>query len=379
MKKIILNKDTLIKIGFISSLIVLALVIRLFLIKHSGLDVVVYVQWYDFIKLHGGLSAFKYNFADYNVPYLYLLLLATYIPFDKLIVIKIISISFDFILAFFAYKIMRLKFKEGLLPFFTSITILFTPTVFINSSYWGQTDAIYTSFLLMMLYFFMTNKNSLGYFLFAISFIIKPQAIFLLPIVGLIFISKKINYKDILALISPYIIFTIPVLFIGRSIFYIIDQFKLQAGLFKGIVYNAPNITQWFPQDQGQYFKPIAVILTLAATLLICFVVFLSKKKLNFDLLLKLSLLFSIIWPFFLPGMHDRYTFISEILSIMFAYCYKKYFYIPILICLSSFFVYMNVLFNRVTFNPQFLAFPMLISMIIVTYDLIVYLNNKEN
>jgi Gpi18-like mannosyltransferase len=44
-------------------------------------------QWYDFIQTHGGFAALKYNFSNYNTPYLYLLALATYLPIPKLVAI----------------------------------------------------------------------------------------------------------------------------------------------------------------------------------------------------------------------------------------------------------------------------------------------------
>src|SRR5690349_9337179 len=64
--------------------------------------------WYDFIRSHGGFAAFKYSFATYNPPYLYLLALATFLPLSKMVAIKLVSVLGDLLLAYFAYLILRL-------------------------------------------------------------------------------------------------------------------------------------------------------------------------------------------------------------------------------------------------------------------------------
>src|SRR5215217_6607270 len=87
----------------------LALALRLSLFDVESRDYQwIFSHWYDFIVSNGGFSALEYKFGDYAPPYLYLLTLATYLPLPKLYAIKLISISFDFLLAFFVLLIVRL-------------------------------------------------------------------------------------------------------------------------------------------------------------------------------------------------------------------------------------------------------------------------------
>jgi Gpi18-like mannosyltransferase len=44
--------------------------------------------------------------------------------------------------------------------------------------------------------------------------------------------------------------------------------------------------------------------------------------------------------PYFLPKMHDRYFFMADVLSIVFAFYFPRYFWIPIVVQLSSLFSY---------------------------------------
>ena len=58
----------------IGMMCLLALVLRISLYHVETSDYTMFVsQWYDFIQTHSGFAALKYNFSNYNVPYLYLL------------------------------------------------------------------------------------------------------------------------------------------------------------------------------------------------------------------------------------------------------------------------------------------------------------------
>src|ERR1700730_7829219 len=73
----------------IGMLFLLAIALRISLYHTVTSDYTVFLsQWYDFIQTHGGFAAFKYNFSNYNPPYLYLLALTTYLPIPKLVAIK---------------------------------------------------------------------------------------------------------------------------------------------------------------------------------------------------------------------------------------------------------------------------------------------------
>src|ERR1019366_667035 len=91
-------------------LFIAAIVLRIWLFQIQTSDYTFFLsQWYDFIKNNGGFAAFKTNFSNYNVPYLYLLALTTYLPISKLIAIKTLSALFDGLLALFTYLILKLR------------------------------------------------------------------------------------------------------------------------------------------------------------------------------------------------------------------------------------------------------------------------------
>jgi Gpi18-like mannosyltransferase len=164
----------------IGVLFVLALVLRVSLFHVETSDYTVFVsQWYDFIQSHGGFAALKYNFSNYNVPYLYLLALTTYLPISKLIAIKTLSVVFDGVLGLFTYLILSLRYKHSYAAIAGALVVVFAPTIFINSAAWGQCDAIYTAFCLGSLYFLLKERPAWACVFFALALSFKLQAIFL--------------------------------------------------------------------------------------------------------------------------------------------------------------------------------------------------------
>ncbi len=133
-------------------------------------------QWYDFIQTHGGFAALKYNFSNYNSPYLYLLALTTYLPIPKLVAIKTLSVAFDGVLGLFAYLILSLRYKRAYASIVGVLVILFAPTIIINSSAWGQSDAIYTAFCLGSLYFLLKERPARACVFFGLAISFKLQA-----------------------------------------------------------------------------------------------------------------------------------------------------------------------------------------------------------
>ncbi|HYT46043.1 MAG TPA: glycosyltransferase 87 family protein, partial [Methylomirabilota bacterium] len=169
----------------------LAIVLRVSLYHVETSDYTVFVsQWYDYIQTHGGFAALKYSFSNYNVPYLYLLAVATYLPIPKLIAIKSISVVFDVVLGIFTYLIISLKYPRSIASTIGGLVILFAPTIFINSGAWGQCDAIYTAFCLGSLYILLKGRPVWACVFFGLAFAFKLQAIFFLPVL-LVFVLKR--------------------------------------------------------------------------------------------------------------------------------------------------------------------------------------------
>ena len=174
----------------------ISLLVRFFLLKYESVDYTMFLkEWFDEIKQFGGLKALNREIGDYNTPYLTIIALLTYLPIKSLYSIKIVSIFFDYVLAFGVCKIVAMIIKNNnnkkdiLLIIYG--TILMLPTVMLNSACWGQADSIYTAFTIWSIAFFFFDKYVKSFILLGVAFAFKLQTIFILPLYILIYISKR--------------------------------------------------------------------------------------------------------------------------------------------------------------------------------------------
>jgi len=218
----------LLKIVF-GVLFLLAIVLRVALFPVVTSDYTVFLsQWYDFIQTHGGFLALKYSFSNYNVPYLYLLVIASYLPVAKLIAIKTISILFDVPLSLFTYLILRLKYKHSLIPLIAALVIVFAPTLFINSAAWGQADATYTACCLGSLYFLLTDRPGRACIFFGLALSFKLQAIFFLPVLLILLLKRKLAIRYFLLVPLVFLLMLLPAFIAGRGAWSLLTIYATQ-------------------------------------------------------------------------------------------------------------------------------------------------------
>jgi hypothetical protein len=76
--------------------------------------------------------------------------------------------------------------------------------------------------------------------------------------------------------------------------------------------------------------------------------------------------------------MHERYFFPGDVLSIVFAFYYPKYFYVPVMIGLTSFFSYHPFLFGQKTFPFPLLALAELFVLVVVVRHMTIVLYRDD-
>ncbi len=353
----------------LSVLIISSLIIRFALFNfQSGDYIYCLTHWYDFIKLMG-LRSLKYNFSDYSPSYLYGIWLVAHLPIAKLYAIKLLSVVFDFVLAFFVLLIVNKKYPNNRFISIISFgAIIFAPTVIINSAYWGQSDAIYTAFLVASVYFLLKNKPFWCLFFYGISFALKLQAIFLLPLLVILFLKKKIKLWHFVNIPLIYIATILPAALFGRSWKDLLLIYFSQAKNYNSLTLNAPSLYQWFPQNKFNPFYIPGLISAIAIIIIFIFVIYKNKKEITNDIVIKISFLSVIIVPFLLPKMHDRYFFPADVFSIIFAFYFPELFFLPILMQIISFLSYGPFLWNELP-NFPLLSSLVLIIILIAIFD----------
>jgi Gpi18-like mannosyltransferase len=235
----------------------LALVLRVAVVKTDTSDYISFLRpWVEFLKLHG-IDSFRYNFANYNTPYLILLYVGTLLRLPDLVIVKGISIVFDFVLAYSVYLIVGYFKKTGVTKLLAAIATLFLPTVFINSALWGQCDAIYTAFILFALYACLRDRSNVAWLLWGVAFAFKLQAVFFLPLLVYVHLSRRWRIVGPLIFLAIFgsLSLILPTIE-GRPIISTLEIYLSQAQHAGSNVLslNAPTFYQWLP---NQYFTQL--------------------------------------------------------------------------------------------------------------------------
>lgn len=368
---------------FLAVLAVIAIIIRTKFLNFQSYDYTnFFSSWLDLIK-YRGIFSFKYDFYDYTPLYVYFLGIFT-LFFSKLYAIKIFSIIFDFVLAFFTFLVVKKKYKNNrLIPILSFVTILFAPTVILNGSYWGQCDVIYTSFLVASVYFLLKEKPLASLIFYGISFSLKLQSIFLLPLFVILLLRKKIKLLHFLAIPLVYFITIIPAGLIGRSWRSLLLIYQQQVGNYNFLTLNAPSLYQWIPQYQFDFFYTAGIFFAAALVIIFIYTVYKNRKEIKDDQIIKIAFLSVTLLPFLLPKMHERFFFPADIFSIIFAFYFPEFFLLPIAMQAISFLSYSPFLWGAIPVGTKipylsWVSLAVLIIILLVSCDLFKNLSSKE-
>ena len=286
--------------------------------------------WFHYFKTHGGFSALASPVGDYNASYQFFIALMTYIDINELYQFKILSCIFDFVMAVssgaFVYYITKNNSKPCLfnnvissLSFVVPYgTILLLPTVILNSAFWAQCDAIYTSFIILSLYFVYKKGYFFSFIFLGCAFAFKLQTVFILPFFFyLYFREKKFSILFMLFLPIVNVILSLPSLCAGLSFSKLFEVYINQSESYEHMYLNYPSF--WaFIGDNYLYMKVLAVILTL--TVLFVGLLYVVKKNVNLESSENfISIASWSVWTcvMFLPSMHERYAYLLEILMMI--------------------------------------------------------------
>ena len=313
IKAIFSNKATYI------SLVVFGILCKLILLPVQTGDFVGFLEpWLAFIKSHGYFSSLKYCFYDYTPSYIYILILIAKTGLNPLFLVKFISIIFEYVAALYVGKIASLQYKSKNVIWIALAVVPVLPTILLNSSYLSQCDSIYASFVLGSIFFILTKKQLLSVLFLGIAFAFKMQTVMLLPLFFVLMLRGKINWYYFLIIPLVFLISLTPAWFFGRSFTDLLNVYISQTNHYQFLTLNFPNIYIWISNDYYQSSKTAGILLTFALTLISG--IWMSKKKYNFsfDNWIRLAFLSAIVIPFLLPGMHERYMYLGDLLGILY-------------------------------------------------------------
>jgi len=320
------------------------------------------------------------SIGDYNMPYMYVLMLISRFNISDLYLIKIVSIIFDIVLAYYVMKVVSLKFDNINVRIAAFITTLCIPTVILNGAFWAQCDVIYTALALAFLYYGMVDKSIRAYVFLGLAFSIKLQTIFIAPVLIVFLFAKKINIKHIWVLPVTFFATLVPALLAGRPFMETITIYSGQMDAYPFMVLDAPNIYTLLGDVKFENFNFAAIMFAGIATIYLLYFLYMNREKITTHSdYVSIAFAFVLIIPMLLPRMHERYLFMADVLSVVLVFFNKKRWYFAPMIILGSYVTYIKCLQIQDFLIPlKYISIVMIFVTLIVIKDLIERFRNRS-
>ena len=347
------------------ALVLFGVLIRIALFSYVSDDYTLYLERWISVLRNEGFKSLSVGWYNYTPIYMYVLWIISKLPVYDLYAIKVFSLVFDLFLAIVTASFTTTicsgsEVKRKVNPVAVFGVVWLAPTMIANSGMWGQCDSIYVS-MIVLSFLYLAKENSLkGMIFFSIAFALKLQSVFFAPVLLLLFFLKKIKFWEFFIIPATYIVSAIPMMIAGRPFIDCLLIYKGQAeGKSGGLSNNFPNIYYLLMNDAYiDLYKTAGIIFTFCV--LLVFMYYVLKKcyetGINNEILLQVALAVGSIIVFFLPGMHERYAYMVDVLAIVYAFMMPKKFYVPLLRIFISFIAYQTYFVYGMYFNYEILA-----------------------
>lgn len=350
-------------------------------------DFQVYLKpWHDTLKENTGFKGLAMDFYTYYIPYMCVLVLATYFDgLDLLQYIKVISIISEFVCALLSGVIsLKLMKSRGDRKEWSSVLVLIlllSPMIVLNGAYWGQCDYIYIAFALLSILLLYFEKYDLSFIFLGIAFCFKIQTVFLFPAYLLFYIcNKKFSVWKFIYIPLAYLIAGLPAIIAGRPAKSVYNIYLGQTNLFDQLSMNMPNIWRFFPNLEYKDFYKWGIALTIAIFCILACIVFMNNYELDGQTFLMVCVCSAGICVMFLPGMHERYTALYCLLAYIYFVIYdRKKILLAVITDLITCITYFQYLYGLdVRSSYRVLAVINIGVLLFIIYDTIKVLRDKN-
>ena len=334
------------------------LLARLALFPHPARDYNIYLsQWVAALRQTEGLSGLALAVGDYNVPYLYLLLAIAKFTKHDLYWIKLVSVLFDLLLAWFVARLTAKWSRRPAAPLAAFAITLALPTVLLNSAYWSQCDSVYAALLVGCLWMATEHRSVRAWLFLALAFSFKLQTVFFLPTFLLLLLTKQIKWRHVWVFPAAFSATLLPAVIAGRGLLDVLAIYANQTASYSEyLVLNAPALYRVFGNESElALFNPAALLLAGTATAGLFALLWRRKETLS-GKWIDAAYAFALLMPYLLPKMHDRYFYLADGLSVAYAFCHPKRWWIPLLTVGASYCGYYYYLFGAKELMPPALS-----------------------
>lgn len=308
-----------------------------------------YIPWQVYLIQHGRWHAMQHPLGIYFPAYFDLAILTTYLNGHINVVtqIKLVSFCFDLLAAFVAYRLVGRILRDAepgrlsvipssVAPMIASLCILAGPTVLLNGSVWGQSDIVYTTFLMLSTYAVIAGSGAAAALFFGFALAFKLQAIFLIPFLGAMLLARRIRWMHLLLVPAGWLLSLVPALFNGGRIAEFLKLLFLQGGTFPLLAINIGN--PWTVLMLLHFNEHLGTLIGIAITIAATVAISLWGSRPAFQSPANTLMLASfclLVMPYIMPRMHERYFFCAEVFLCLLS-CVDLAFCLPAALVLSA-------------------------------------------
>jgi Gpi18-like mannosyltransferase len=315
-----------------------------------------FLPWQTYLLEHGRWHALQHPFSMYFPAYFDLTAMTSYLDghINRISQIKLLSFVFDIVTAVVAYYLVGRLTRGSTTPGRRSVAqlvalfcILAGPTVLINGSVWGQSDIVYTCFLLLSTFSVIAGSGAWAVLFFGVAFAFKLQAIFLAPFIATMVLQKRIRWWQLLLLPVGWLAALLPPMLNGARASEFLSLTSSQGETFPTLAINVGN--PWIIADRIHLNVHFGTLVGIALTALLMIALTIWGAQPAFRAgrnTLAFATLSLISVAYVMPKMHDRYFFPAEIFLCILS-CVDLAFVLPAalvltasLICYGNYFLY---------------------------------------
>ena len=313
------REESVVGVLLICALCAVAMLARLSFIERSSGDYDVYLaSWLEKLAAGSFAEGMRADIGEYNVLYQYILFLITRLDVPPLYAVKAVSFIGD---AALAGAVAALAGRDGR-PGTTAFgAMLLLPTAVLNGGMFAQCDSLYAACALWGLALALCGRHAPSAVCFALSLAFKLQAVFLLPIVAVLWADRRLRVADAGVFLLTLAAVMLPAVLGGKSPARIIGIYTAQTGLYTGLNYGAANLFGMMStQGLDVYaYGNFAMALAMGACVLLVGAGMRRAGRMDGDAYVHLALLLALVIVFLLPRMHERYFYLAGALGVALA------------------------------------------------------------
>jgi Gpi18-like mannosyltransferase len=205
-----------------------------------------------------------------------------------------------------------------------------------------------------------------------------------MPLYLVFIMEKKARIYHLLWIPLVYAVSVLPAVISGESLKLVFGLYGWQMERFNSLSLYAPNIYQWLVLIDTHHLSIaflglLGMLLWGGGLVTSILLIHRSRPRLDREDVVRIAMLFSLLSPFLLPRMHERYFFSADVLSILYAFYFPRRWFVPLLVIGSSFLSYLPFLFGETPVGMPVLALTMGCALLTVAVEVVASLGSSRS